>query len=183
VFGFMKQSGGHINVYSEPGRGTTFRFYLRPADAAADIPDEQPVSLPASGGGELVLVVEDNPKLRQVVIKQLTDLNYRVAEAENAGAALDLLDGGLAVDLLLSDIVMPGEMDGCALAREFTARCPGVRVLLTSGFPGERLIDAAGLGADVRLLSKPYRKRDLARTIREVLDMRGPADSFDASLS
>jgi PAS domain S-box-containing protein len=183
VFGFLKQSGGHINVYSEPSRGTTFRLYLQPAEAATRVSEDAAASLPLSGSGEMVLVVEDNAKLRHVLIRQLTELNYRIVEAENAQAALDLLDSGVKVDLLVSDIVMPGEIDGLGLAREFTVRNPGARVLLTSGFPGARLVDAAGLSADVRLLSKPYRKSDLARTLREVLDERVPVGSFDAALS
>ena len=177
VFGFAKQSGGHINVYSEPDRGTTFRLYLQPAEAAGGMPEEQAKALPCFGAGEMVLVVEDNPKLRQVLIRQLEELNYRVLETENARAALDLLDAGVEVDLLLSDIVMPGEIDGLGLAHEFSARYPGAPVLLTSGFPGARLVDAGGLGANVRLLGKPYRKNDLARILREVIDDGVPVGS------
>lgn len=183
VFGFLKQSGGHINVYSEPNRGTTFRLYIKPAEAAAAITKEHAKVQPAWGAGQVVLAVEDNAKLRQVLVRQLTELNYRVVEAENARAALDLLDAGVKVDMLLSDIVMPGEMDGFGLAREFAARNPEARVLLTSGFPGTRLVDTAGLSADVRLLSKPYRKSDLARILREVIDGRVPLGTLDPALS
>lgn len=176
VFGFMKQSGGHINVYSELDRGTTFRLYLQPGEA----PVEEAEDLPGdgahhNGAGERILVVEDNERLRSVLIRQLNELGYVVREAENAAAALTLLDAGAEVELLLSDVVMPGKIDGCALAREFVTRRPGGRVLLTSGFPGTRLAELDELGVNFRLLDKPYRRRDLARVLREVLAEPAPA--------
>jgi PAS domain S-box-containing protein len=170
VFGFIKQSGGHINVYSEPGRGTTFRLYLRPvgrAEATAMV--EAPPLQPATDSHETILVVEDNVKLREIVVKQLHGLGFRVLEVDNAKGALDILALQSKIDLLFTDIVLPGEMDGCALAREVIARSPRSKVLLTSGFPGARLTDLQALGTNVRLLSKPYRKEDLARTVHEVL--------------
>jgi CheY-like chemotaxis protein len=177
VFGFMKQSGGHINVYSEPGRGTTFRLYLRADEAAAEVmAAPAPVTERLRGMDERILVVEDNEKLRAVLLRQLAELGYRVVEAENALAARELLEGGAEVDLLLTDIVMPGKIDGCQLAREFIAARPGGRVLLTSGFPGTRVADLDDFGASLRLLDKPYRKQDLARTLREVLAEPASAD-------
>ena len=170
VFGFMKQSGGHINVYSEPGRGTTFRLYLRPASTVGVAEDvEAPPLQPEAEAHETILVVEDNSQLRQIVVKQLIGLGFEVLEVDNAKRALELLALKGKVDLLFTDVVLPGEMDGCALAREVVARCPDSKVLLTSGFPGARLTDMQTLGTSVRLLSKPYRKEDLARTVREVL--------------
>jgi PAS domain S-box-containing protein len=170
VFGFMKQSGGHINVYSEPGRGTTFRLYLRPASTVGVAEDvEAPPLQPEAAAHETILVVEDNSQLRQIVVKQLIGLGFEVFEVDNAKRALELLALKGKVDLLFTDVVLPGEMDGCALAREVVARCPDSKVLLTSGFPGARLTDMQTLGTSVRLLSKPYRKEDLARTVREVL--------------
>jgi YesN/AraC family two-component response regulator len=94
-----------------------------------------------------------------------------------------LLDGGVEIDLLLTDIVMPGKLDGCALAREFIARRPGGKVLLTSGFPGTRLADMDGLGVSPRLLDKPYRKQDLARMLRETLAEPSPSGRLDVSLT
>jgi PAS domain S-box-containing protein len=173
VFGFMKQSRGHINVYSEPGRGTTFRLYFRPAEQAATEPMvEAPPTQPAIDSAATILVVEDNHRLREVVVKQLTALGLAVLEAENAQQALERLDGAKTVDLVFSDIVLPGGMDGIALTREVVRRRPGSKVLLTSGFPGRRLEDAEGLGSTVRLLSKPYRKDDLARAVRATLGER-----------
>jgi signal transduction histidine kinase len=175
VFGFMKQSGGHINVYSEPGRGTTFRLYLRPDEALveeAEAPATDAGRL--NGTGERILVVEDNAKLRTVLVRQLDELGYAVSNAEDAAEALALLDTGAEIDLLLSDVIMPGKIDGCALAREFITRRPGGRVLLTSGFPGTRLAELDELGVNFRLLDKPYRRRDLARVLREVLAEPAP---------
>jgi PAS domain S-box-containing protein len=171
VFGFMKQSGGHINVYSEPGRGTTFRLYLKPATASAAVEDvESPPLQPPAGADETVLVVEDNAQLRGIVVKQLSGLGFRVLEVDNAKHALEILSLKGKVDLLFTDVVLPGDMDGCALAREVISRSPQSKVLLTSGFPGARLTDMKGLGTSVRLLSKPYRRDDLARTVRDVLN-------------
>jgi len=170
VFGFMKQSGGHINVYSEPGRGTTFRLYLRPANASNMAEDvEAPPLQPDADIHETILVVEDNAQLRQIVVKQLSGFGFQVLEVDNAKRALELLALKGKVDLLFTDVVLPGDMDGCALAREVVSRCPDAKVLLTSGFPGARLTDMQTLGTSVRLLSKPYRKEDLARTVREAL--------------
>jgi len=177
VFGFLKQSGGHINVYSEPGKGTTFRLYLRQNDLAAEEVDATGGEVETfSGGGERILVVEDNVKLRAVLVRQLNELGYRVSEAEHADGALALLDAGIEIDLLLTDIVMPGKLDGLGLARAFTERRPGGKVLLTSGFPGTRLTDVEGLSTTLRLLGKPYRKRDLARMLRETIADQSPAD-------
>jgi signal transduction histidine kinase/ActR/RegA family two-component response regulator len=181
VFGFLKQSGGHINVYSELGKGTTFRLYLRTDEASIEEavgPAEGVVSY--NGHGERILVVEDNIKLRTVLTRQLVELGYRVSEAGTADEALALLDA--AVDLLLTDIVMPGKLDGCALAREFIARNPGGKVLLTSGFPNSRLSEIEGLDTRLRLLDKPYRKQDLARVLRETFADLAPSPAVAVSL-
>jgi len=138
VFGFIKQSGGHINVYSEPGVGTTFRLYLpRAASETAEAPQPQP-TLPLRGAGERVLAVEDNPRLLQVVVRQLSQLGYRPIEADGPAAALAILERE-QIDLLFTDVVMPGPLDGIALAREVTERWPTVKVLLTSGYAGNNL--------------------------------------------
>jgi CheY-like chemotaxis protein len=170
VFGFIKQSGGHINVYSEVGRGTTFRLYLRPAEANSFKLDiEAPPLQPIRNSGETILVVEDNTKLREIVIKQLTGFGFNVIDVDNAQAALSVLETQRNVDLLFTDIVLPGNMDGFALAQQVAAQYSDIKILLTSGFPGTRLPDAKELGASVRLLSKPYRKDELASAVYEVL--------------
>jgi CheY-like chemotaxis protein len=172
VFGFIKQSGGHINVYSEPGRDTTFRLYFHmsvPGSAQDSSERPAPQESIHKGEGETILVVEDNPSLLRIVVKQLTDLGYRVLEAVTAKKAIEVLDSGQPVDLLFTDVVMPDGMDGYELAREAITRRPGAKVLLTSGFPGTSLVEVEGLGEAVRLLSKPYRKEELTRTVRAVL--------------
>jgi PAS domain S-box-containing protein len=171
VFGFMKQSGGHINVYSEVGVGTTFRLYLpRAANAAAA---EQPADAAAiPRGQETVLAVEDNPSLRELVCKQLTQLGYRCLEAFDGPSALKVLETE-SVDLLFTDVVMPGGMSGYELSHEAKRRWPRVKVLVTSGFPEEKHNGNgnghSANGNGVRLLTKPYRKEDLAKVLREVL--------------
>ena len=173
VFGFIKQSGGHINVYSEPGHGTTFRLYfpiLTPAVEQNGSEQDPTQGCRPKSSGETILVVEDNAGLLRVVVKQLTDLGYRVLEANTAHKALEILDGEQVIDLLFTDVVMPGGMDGCELAQEVLKRRPDAKVLLTSGFPGTCLAETEGFGGDMRLLSKPYRKDDLTRVVREVLE-------------
>ena len=166
AFGFVKQSGGHLTVYSAPGHGTTFRLYLPRADAAPPprATRSPPKALPRGEG--TVLLVEDEDQLRAAAGRQLRAQGYLVLEADNAAAALAILDAAQHVDLLFSDVVMPGGMDGIALANEAVRRRPGLRVLLTSGFAGAG--DASAIA--FRLLDKPYREEELAVAIREVLD-------------
>ena len=126
VFGFIKQSGGHINVYSEAGIGTTFRLYLPRAEVGAEAaPAVAPAAL-VRGSGETVLAVEDNASLRRVVFRQLTELWYRVREAEDAQTALRVLESE-AIDLLFTDVVMPGGTSGYEIARTVLSRWPGSR--------------------------------------------------------
>ena len=170
VFGFIKQSGGHVNVYSELGTGTIFRLYL-PRMAEETRGAEEPAAATWVGGnGETVLAVEDNAALRRVVVRQLGELGYSVLEAENAAAALAVLERE-SVDLLLTDIVMPGGTDGLELARQIGERWPQVKVVFTSGFPETALNGGDGAPmAGARLLSKPYRREELAAAIRAALD-------------
>jgi two-component system CheB/CheR fusion protein len=170
VFGFIKQSGGHIGVYSEPGIGTTFRLFLPRMAEDVPIVEESAATPVLHGRGESVLVVEDNAALRRVVTRQLGELGYRVLAAENAAAGLELLDRQ-SIDLLLTDIVMPGGINGRELARRARQRWPGIKIVFTSGFSEARLNgDAGPLAACTPLLSKPYRKEDLASAAREALD-------------
>jgi signal transduction histidine kinase len=165
VFGFVKQSGGHINVYSEPGVGTTFRLYL-PRNANGGEKDVGPAveELPR-GQGQTVLVVEDNPALRRIVMRQVSEIGYRALEADNAAAALAILEHQ-PVDLVFTDVVMPGRFSGLDLAATVADCWPQVRVVLTSGFPGK--VGGRLDPMTTRLLSKPYRKADLARAFHSV---------------
>jgi signal transduction histidine kinase/ActR/RegA family two-component response regulator len=170
VFGFMKQSGGHISVYSEVSVGTTFRLYF----PCSHVADEAEIDLRAgsslSGKGETILAVEDSIPLRRIVVRQLRGLGYTVLEAGNGAEALALLETE-TVDLLFTDVVMPGGIDGFELADSAMQRWPDIKVILTSGFPQTRFVDEMRPRA-FPLLSKPYRKGNLAQLIRAVLDGR-----------
>jgi nitrogen-specific signal transduction histidine kinase/ActR/RegA family two-component response regulator len=166
VFGFLQQSGGHIDVESEVAVGTIFRLFLPrlPEDAAATT--EGPAPRNVAGGRETVLVVEDNAALRRVVVRQLEYLGYNVLQSEDAAAALTVL-GDKRIDLLFTDILMPGGEDGLTLARMALARWPLLKILLTSGFEDTmRRGDTRGL----RVLEKPYQAMDLAGALRDALD-------------
>jgi PAS domain S-box-containing protein len=170
VFGFMKQSGGHINVDSEFGVGATFRLYLpRSLEAADDM--AAPLKTEATRtGGETLLVVEDNAALRRVAVRQLKELGYQVIEAESADAAIAAMERE-NIDLLFTDVVMPGKFDGFALARYANALRPHMKVAFTSGFPETNV--KGNFGAPVsaaRILTKPYRRDELAKAIRQALD-------------
>jgi PAS domain S-box-containing protein len=170
VYGFVKQSKGHIKVYSEVGIGTTIRIYFPraggPTKAGADA--ELPAA-PAPRGSETILVVEDNPAMRRITVNQLTDLGYRVLQAENGAAALGLLDKHPEIRLLFSDVVMPGGMTGYELARESRQRYPALKVLMTSGFASQTLLASPPEGSGLELLHKPFRMRDLAVKLRQLL--------------
>ncbi|MGC2414768.1 MAG: PAS domain S-box protein [Stellaceae bacterium] len=168
VFGFIRQSGGHVSLYSEVGIGTIFRLYLPRAKCSAEASAAVSPAALVRGSGETVLAVEDNPSLRRVVVRQLTELGYRVLEAEDAASALHVLESD-PVDLLFTDVVIPGGTSGYDIAHTALARWPAIKIILTSGFPEHRIAGDAD-AAKLRLLSKPYRRDDLGRMVREVLD-------------
>jgi PAS domain S-box-containing protein len=169
VFGFAKQSGGNIEVHSEQGRGTSFRLYLPKAGAdASQLPLED--NLQPMGGTETILCVEDDASVRANIITQLESLGYKVITASNAAEALAIADGGAEFDLLFTDIVMPGKMNGKQLAERMRLRWPSLRVLLTSGYTDHSIIRDGRLVPDVFFLPKPYRRPQLARMLRRCLD-------------
>jgi signal transduction histidine kinase/ActR/RegA family two-component response regulator len=178
VYGFVKQSGGHIRMHTEEGRGTRFELYLPRAGAGAGAdagaPAERPVDVreaaPVEGGCETILVVEDDVLVRNQVIAQLHSLGYVTLSATNAREALALVVGGACFDLLLTDVIMPGRMNGRELADEAVRRRPAVKVLFTSGYTEKALVHHGRLEAGVLLLPKPYNKSDLARMVRLALD-------------
>jgi PAS domain S-box-containing protein len=172
VYGFIKQSGGHAKIYSELGHGTTVRLYLPRAAAASARLDGAAVAREAvPSGRETILVVEDNEQLRAVAVRLLDELGYRIREVRNGHEALALLRATPdKVDLLFSDIVMPGGLDGRTLASEAVKLRPGLKVLLTSGFTEASGIAEGVLGAAVSFVAKPYRRHELARRVRQVLD-------------
>jgi CheY-like chemotaxis protein len=168
VFGWIKQSDGHIKIYSELDHGTTVKLYLpRATGPSAEKAIEVEPSTPT--GDETIFVVEDNRKVRKTVIRQLSDLGYTIVDAESGNRALELVKEGLDFDLLLTDVIMPGGITGYQLADELRAERPDLRVLFTSGYTDL----AANGGQSTRndpLLSKPYRKQDLGRMVRATLD-------------
>jgi len=169
VYGFVKQSGGHIEIYSEEGKGTTIKLYFPRSDEETLTPNNTQ-GPPLRGGDETILVVEDDALVRKYVISQLKSLGYAPVAAANATEAIALVDRGQTFDLLFTDIVMPGGMNGRELADEMARRRPGARVLYTSGFTENAIVHQGRLDPDVALLSKPYRKFDLAQMIRKALD-------------
>ncbi len=178
AFGFVKQSGGHLTVYSEPGLGSTFRVYLPRSTSDGTTTASVPTAEVVVGGDETVLVVEDNAQLRRTAERQLTELGYTVREADCALPALTMLAGEDAVDLLFTDIVMPGTMDGLDLAYRATLLRQGLKVLLTSGFPGGQSAAQRMADSPFRLLDKPYSLGDLAQAVRMVLDSAGNGGDF-----
>jgi CheY-like chemotaxis protein len=167
VYGFVKQSGGHIKIYSEEGHGTTIKLYLpRLADEGPKVAEQAPA--PVVGGHETILVVEDDELVRNYVIAQLNSLGYATLAAGSAAEALALVEGGAKFDLLFTDVIMPG-MNGRQLADALIRRWPSMRVLYTSGYTENAIVHHGRLDPGVALLNKPYRKTDLAQKVREVL--------------
>jgi signal transduction histidine kinase/DNA-binding response OmpR family regulator len=167
AYGFVKQSGGHIKIYSEVGEGTTVKIYL-PRTRRAQDADDPARQQPVQGGTERILVVEDDEGVRAAVVDMLTELGYGVLRAENAEAALKLLESGAKLDLLFTDVVMPGAISTRELARKARELCPGIRILVTSGYTQNAIVHNGRLDDDAVLLSKPYRKDELARKLRSV---------------
>ncbi len=170
VFGFVKQSGGHIKIYSEEGHGTSVKLYLPRATGLDSVATEQPTSPTIEGGHEVVLIVEDDALVRKYVVTQVGGLGYTTLEARNAAEALVMIDSTEGIDLLFTDVIMPGSMNGRQLADEALKRRPALKTLFTSGYTENAIVHHGRLDTGVLLLAKPYRKFDLARMIRLALD-------------
>jgi CheY-like chemotaxis protein len=170
VYGFVKQSNGHVAIYSEPGLGTTVRIYLpaaaTAADHAASLGDHDHPTTPTR---ETVLVAEDDPFVRSYAVTCLGTLGYAVVETADAREALQKLGDGTHIDLLFTDVVMPGGMNGWELADRARQMRPGLKILLTSGYAMEALADRGRLPEGALILNKPYRKAELAQRLREAL--------------
>lgn len=173
VYGLVKQSDGHITIHSEPGQGTTVRLYLPQITTPTHATTEpRTADAPSRGAGEVILVVEDDADVRLFAVNALRALGYTPLPAADATIALRLLETTPKVALLFTDIVMPGEMDGVKLAAEVQRRCPGLPVLFTSGYTEHTLIGNGQLKEGVEVLGKPYRKNELGRKLRVLLDQR-----------
>jgi signal transduction histidine kinase/DNA-binding response OmpR family regulator len=168
VYGFVKQSNGHVKIYSEPGHGTTMKIYLPRSKKPTDV-DHVAYVAPVEGGSETVLVVEDDDGVRAAVADMLGELGYGVATAGDAEQALAFLAKNPKVDLLFTDVVMPGPVGSRELARRAKDLAAGIKVLFTSGYTQNAIVHNGKLDDDVVLLSKPYRKDELARKLRQML--------------
>ncbi len=169
VFGFVKQSRGHIKIYSEVGEGTTVRMYLPPSPESAPPATRRPPANPKAGT-ETILLVEDDELVRQYASTQLSMLGYRVMVASNGLEAMDIVNQHDDIDLLFTDVVMPGGINGPTLARQACERRPRLKVLYTSGYTQNAIVHHGRLDAGVLLLSKPYHRAELARMVRQALD-------------
>ncbi|GAB6842941.1 signal transduction histidine kinase [Methylorubrum rhodinum] len=169
VYGFVRQAGGHAQIKSEPGQGTSVELYLsRGVGQAVESRPEGPLPQRRAAAGEVVLVVEDEPAVLEMAVESLGELGYRTLTATQASEALDRLQGPERIDILFSDVVMPGGMNGVQLSVEARRLRPGLRVLLTSGYTGTALDDQS-VPADLPLLSKLYQREELATKMRLVL--------------
>ncbi len=164
VYGFVKQSGGHVKIYSETGFGTVVRIYLPVLGAAAE--DELAARRRALRGNGSILIVEDDELVRQSISNKLTAFGYAVLAAPNADHAIEILNTTPDFDLVFSDVIMPGSMNGADLVREVRNRWPKVNVLLTSGYTESTVTSKVNIPAGVKLLSKPYSNAELADTVR-----------------
>ncbi|KUM44563.1 histidine kinase famiy protein [Pseudomonas sp. EpS/L25] len=175
VYGFLKQSGGLVRLYSEEGVGTSVRLYFPVSeDEAREHPTPLPTLHEDSGGSETVLVVDDRPDVAALAQAILEEAGYQVYVAHNGQQALDLLARETSIDLLFSDLIMPGGMNGVMLAKEAQRRQPTLRILLTTGYANNALELEEGNGERFPILNKPYGRQDLTRSVRHLLDVARP---------
>lgn len=168
VYGFVKQSGGHVQIYSEVGHGTTVKLYLPrslKAEETVMVPSHTTMAL---GGSETILVAEDDHQLCATVVEMLTQLGYRVFKVHDAAGALAIIESGIHIDLLFTDVVMPGALRSTELARRAKIHLPDLAVLFTSGYTQNAIVHGGRLDPGVELLSKPYTREDLARKLRHI---------------
>lgn len=168
AYGFIKQSNGHIKIYSEVGNGTTIKIYLpRSHQMEVEVVDIKAVQ--AVGGNETILVVEDDMSVQATAVDMLSGLGYRVLKANDGQSALTILQSGISIDLVFTDVVMPGPIRSPDLARHAKQLFPDIAVLFTSGYTQNAIVHGGRLDPGVELISKPYRRDDLARKIRHIL--------------
>lgn len=168
VYGFVKQSQGHVKIYSEVGHGTTIKLYLPRSSKAEDVISDD-AGQPLIGGTETVLVVEDDEAVRDTVVSMLEELGYQVLKAPDAQSALSVVESGSPINVLFTDVIMPGPLKSAELARKAKALIPGLAVLFTSGYTENSIVHGGRLDDGVHLLSKPYTREALARKLRFVL--------------
>ncbi|TCS36284.1 PAS domain S-box-containing protein [Paucimonas lemoignei] len=171
AFGFVKQSGGHFRIYSELGHGTTIKMYFPRSHEGEEI-IHAPIPTKVTGGTETILVVEDDLTVQQTVVEMLSSFGYNVFKADNAEGALAVLKAGVHCDLLFTDVVMPGSLKSTDLAKQAKAMLPALEVLYTSGYTQNAIIHGGRLDPGVQLLSKPYRREELAMKVQQILKGR-----------
>jgi CheY-like chemotaxis protein len=171
VYGFVKQSGGHVKIYSEVGQGTTVKIYLPRLMSAAVVADDE-ADLPAPEGQseETILVVEDDDDVRTYSVEILRELGYRAVEAHDGPSALRLLERQARVDLLFTDVVLPGGITGAQVAAQARELKPSLKVLFTTGYARNAIIHHGRLDKGVKLITKPFSSAELAAKVRDVLD-------------
>jgi len=169
VYGFVKQSGGHVRIYSEPGQGTTVKIYL--PRYHGELPEEEvpEKAVPDSHGQETILVVEDEAGVRNYSVEILRELGYRVIEAESGAVALRRLQLHDSIVLLFTDVGLP-DMTGRELAEEALKRHPGLKVLFTTGYARNAIVHHGRLDSDVEMIGKPFTYADLAAKVRSIID-------------
>ncbi|MCD6073271.1 MAG: domain S-box protein [Rhodospirillales bacterium] len=171
VYGFVKQSRGHVKIYSEPGEGTTLKLYFPRVHAQTDSPDDEIDAAPVHGSaGEAILVVEDDPDVRTFSCDTLGELGYTVLEAENGLAALHLIDTRPEIRLLFTDVGLPGGLNGRQLSEEALKRRPDLKVLFTTGYARNAIVHDGRLDPGVELITKPFTQAALATKLRDILD-------------
>ena len=180
VYGFVKQSGGHIKLYSELGRGTTVRIYLprRQGDATHD--GGQDARLAPEAFGETILVVEDDSDVRVYTVGALQELGYHVIEAADGPSAIQVLEQR-RVDLVFTDVVLPGGMTGADVAARAARLWPGIKILFTTGYARNAIVHHGRLDRGVQLITKPFAFDELAARVRDVLDQDAPGTRTEAA--
>ena len=169
IYGFIRQSGGYIRVNSKPEKGTTVALYLPRSDTIPAAPSNIVRFAQRSCGQETVLLVDDQADVRRIACRILENLGYRVIEASDGPSALHALELADHVDLLFTDVVMPGGLNGVELANEALSRVPGLKILFATGYSGEKSAVAETAGIDAMVLAKPYRRADVAQAVEETL--------------
>ena len=170
VYGFAKQSGGHVTIDSEDGRGTTVKLYLPRDKSVVPKPQREKAAQMPRGRGESVLLIEDDSDVRMLTVKTLEGLGYRVTDVPEAASARAVLERGDKVDLMLSDVVLPGGQSGLEFAEEARDRYPALKVIFMSGYPAQAATRDGFLRSGQRLLNKPFQRRQLAKALHEVLN-------------
>ena len=169
VHGFVKQSDGHIKIYSELGQGSTVRIYLPRSQEDEDAQVEFSAGT-VIGGSETILLVEDDENVRTTTAEMLSELGYGVLRAKDADGALVIVDSGAEIDLLFTDIVMPGALQAIELARKAQQKIPGIAVLFTTGYAENAALHVGRLARGINLITKPYARDQLALKLRQILN-------------